>query len=163
MGATALASGISVFGVAGAAQAVQDRWTWCRKCYQLYHAPSGATGCAFDEEHDNSHSGNYTIKFESDGGPGQTGWRYCQFCNCMWFAGNGRLGHCWVGGEHSFSGSGRYLLTKKENHEGGQPNWFWCHKCEVLHFPDSNGVTGACPKEGHHFVLGSGNYVLRCC
>ena len=44
---------------------------------------------------------------------GQDNWRWCNKCQCLFFAGNASLGHCPAGGAHALEGSGNYTLEQQ--------------------------------------------------
>jgi hypothetical protein len=93
----------------------------------------------------------------------QNGWRWCQLCQGLWFAGNPTLGVCPARGTagHSFTGSGNYTLTRySDAFPGGQDGWFWCSRCAGLWYVFNN-TRGVCPAgSGGHSYNGSDDYAI---
>jgi len=85
----------------------------------------------------------------------QPGWRCCNDCNGLFYAGGGSLGACPVGAGHDDTGSGDYVLSTEGT---GRYGWHWCSKCMGLFFA-KDGL-GHCPAGGSHDDTGSGDYVL---
>jgi hypothetical protein len=95
----------------------------------------------------------------------QTGWHWCQKCDCLWHAQSAAPGVCPAGGAHTATGSGDYALFDKPAHPFNktimaQSDWRWCEKCGGLWHPSSAKPTGACPAGGGHIATGSGDYAL---
>ena len=162
-------AGAFALGRADPAQASQGGWRWCRWCQGLWFSGNGWGGFCPNPypdngtEHSSVFSGNYLVKFSSEGGPGQDGWRWCSFCEGLWFARNGLYGdNCPSYDFTHFAGdSGAYRLPfATGNDPGMQSNWRWCSKCEGLWFAGNN-TGGFCNGEGAHDQTGSGNYILR--
>jgi hypothetical protein len=99
----------------------QDGWYWCVNCQGMFFNPYGDTVeiglCpAFTRYSGLGHRrlwGSYRIEQlpNLDGGPRQTGWRWCSRCAGLWFIGNKSSGRCWgndVG--HTSGNSGNYAL-----------------------------------------------------
>ena len=93
----------------------------------------------------------------------QNNWRWCSKCQGLFFAGNGTMGFCPVGGEHvPISGGNSYNMTHNSPAAPGQPDWRWCNKCQVMFF--GGGVsTSRCPApvKGKHDLTGSGDYTIE--
>jgi len=93
----------------------------------------------------------------------QGSWRWCRFCQGLWFSGNPTLGVCPARGTagHSSAGSGNYSLPSGDDSFHGQLWWIWCSRCQGLWF-SGNDTRGVCPAGpgGHEFV-GSGVYALN--
>ena len=86
----------------------------------------------------------------------QAGWRWCNQCYCLCFAGFGR-GHC-IGQEgHNLSTSGEYLVPFTTIPAGAQPGWRWCDTCQGLVLAD-NAPDGHCFGGGTHSFSGSAAY-----
>jgi hypothetical protein len=88
---------------------------------------------------------------------GQSDWRFCQECYCLFYAGFGKLGLCAAGGQHRQGNSYNYVLL--HDHRPGedvsqQLGWAYCPRCEMLTWGN-----GWCPGSGHHILEGnSENY-----
>ena len=91
--------------------------------------------------------------------PSQSGWRWCQKCQGLFFSGNPDQGVCPAGGRHDASRSGAYLMTFGDGGEGMQAAWRWCQKCQGLFF-SGNPDQGACPAGGRHNASRSGAYLM---
>ena len=92
--------------------------------------------------------------------PSQSGWRWCEKCQGLFFSGNPDQGACPAGGRHDASRSGAYLMTFGDGGEGMQAAWRWCEKCQGLFF-SGNPDQGACPAGGRHDASRSGAYSMR--
>src|SRR5205814_1663667 len=91
--------------------------------------------------------------------PSQSGWRWCEKCQGLFFSGNPGQGACPAGGRHDASRSGAYLMTFGDGGEGMQAAWRWCQKCQGLFF-SGNPDQGACPAGGRHDASRSGAYLM---
>lgn len=135
----------------------QDGWRYCSRCQGLAFAGNGWLGrCSAGGEHNFSHSGRYTLAYESSG---QGDWRWCHRCEGLFFHGNDSFGRCPAGGTHApdaLSRSSNYTLVQDGS---GQDGWRWCGRCQGLYFR-GHGF-GICPADGSHIDAGSGNYVLQ--
>jgi len=92
----------------------------------------------------------------------QNGWRWCHFCQGLWFAGNPTRGVCPALGTagHSMAGSGNYSLQTSPHFLYGQTEWFWCHRCQGLWYRGNN-ILGVCPAgAGGHDFAGSNDYAI---
>jgi hypothetical protein len=89
----------------------------------------------------------------------QAGWRWCNKCQGLFFAGSATQGVCPAWGAHDSTGSGNYQLEANVPAAPGQHNWRWCHKCQGLFFA-SHPFQGRCPAGDAHANVGSGNYIL---
>ena len=92
--------------------------------------------------------------------PSQSGWRWCEKCQGLFFSGNPDQGACPAGGRHDASRSGAYLMTLGDGGEGMQAAWRWCQKCQGLFF-SGNPDQGACPAGAGHDASRSGAYSMR--
>jgi hypothetical protein len=149
----------------------QSGWRFCNQCLCLWFGDSNSArdNCPIGGAlpHNTAGSGNYTLKQESDGGPGQKWWRYCPFCQALWFIGGGQTGSC-SGGTvfgHYDAGfgivSGFYVLetsTSFTNGTNGQTGWRHCANCQELVFAPNGGTVGACAAGGGHNTNGSTDY-----
>jgi hypothetical protein len=88
----------------------------------------------------------------------QAGWRWCNRCQGLSFAGGGEIGKCPAGGAHNHAGSYSYTLIRV-SYAAGQNGWKWCNKCQGLSF-SGNASQGACPAGGHHDHGGSADYCM---
>lgn len=88
----------------------------------------------------------------------QDGWRHCNKCRALYFAGNpGSV--CPVSGEHSYDAGGNYTLSVDAANPKGQSHWRYCTKCHALFFGDS--ANSRCPKgPGLAHTSGGSNYAL---
>ncbi len=93
--------------------------------------------------------------------PKQPGWRYCDKCKALHWAG-GELGVCPRGGQHQATPSYHYNVTMDDPSAPGQPDWRFCEKCKVLHW--IGGKPGICPGStppgGPHLSTVSSKYTL---
>jgi hypothetical protein len=188
-GVTGLAvatTGAWTLGSAGPASAAQPEWFWCDVCQGLYfmggqmegdvplngvcpnfYNPRGPHGAPDTEQFE------YSLKFNVDGGRGQSGWAYCMWCRGLFFARNGHSapsGKCpgsYTGLGHLPPFGSNYRIEYENggrDRPGGQNQWAWCHLCEGMWF-NGNGDRGYCPGavelDGHHAATDSANYILR--
>jgi hypothetical protein len=176
--AAGLAAGVTALTVAtgGAAHADQIYWRWCKRCGGLWFDGNGTNGrCPegwFEAGHDRAGSGNYALKYITDGGHGQSNWRWCASCQGLWFGGTGwfgdcpardTLGHYPVG---PYASSGNYVLEHEGDYDTWgfcQPQWRLCVKCLGLYFDGNTpGRSGVCPKDNQwHRTDLAANYYLR--
>jgi len=91
--------------------------------------------------------------------PTQSGWRWCQKCQGMFFSINPDQGPCPGGGRHDATTSSAYLMTFGDAVQGMQGSWRWCQKCQGLFFGGSNDQ-GTCPAGGPHDASRSGAYLM---
>jgi hypothetical protein len=95
-------------------QGGQSAWRWCAKCQGLFFGGNPTQGrCAADgAAHYGSGSGDYTLDSEGPTAPtgAQPGWRWCNQCQGLFFAGGSTLGTCPSGGPHGAEGSGAYVV-----------------------------------------------------
>jgi hypothetical protein len=154
----------------------QPNWAWCSQCQSIWYAGRVASSVCplpsthpdgFPSQHAFAGSNNYNLTYgiapqDFHEAPGaQGGWAWCERCGCLWFTGNGKVGHCAGGGGHSKAGSGAYLVAEAAGAKSGwQHDWRYCDKCLVLWF-SGNGV-GLCPAGGGHSQAASGqNYIVK--
>jgi hypothetical protein len=146
-------------------------WRWCNKCQGLFLAESPESSssggtvfnnlgvCPAGGTHNDTMSGNYMLP---QSGAGQSGWRWCNQCGGLFFAGN-NLGVCPAPHSHTEAGSDTYVLPQSGV---GQSGWKWCSKCQGLFF--AVGGVGVCPSRvgqptnqpGSHNGSAMGGYVL---
>lgn len=95
----------------------------------------------------------------------QSGWRWCNRCQCLFYGDNYTTGWCTEGGGHNYQGSGNYTPGYGRR-EPGQPDWCWCNRCQSMWWGGSSS-DGACPADGRrgrgrgHSKDGSGNYHIE--
>jgi hypothetical protein len=94
----------------------QPAWAWCHKCQGLGYGPQFASSlCPAGGQHDATGSGNYTLDFEAADTPAdqQRGWRSCNRCQGLFFAGGGAAGVCPAGNGHNSDGSSSYVMRSQ--------------------------------------------------
>lgn len=102
---------------------------------------------------------NYFLMLNSADAPGQTGWRWCQKCQCLWMGMN-TGSKCPAGGPHSLEASGHYTIVHNADSNGpGEKSWRWCQKCQCLWFTGLSATK--CPVGGLHSSSGSGAYRIQ--
>lgn len=77
----------------------------------------------------------------------QSGWRFCQKCQALFFDGDQRKGKCAAGGSHDEAGF-NFTLTHDTVAEG-QRDWRSCTKCSTLFF-DGYQKKGVCAAGDAH-------------
>lgn len=87
----------------------------------------------------------------------QAGWRWCSWCQGLFFRGDA-AGVCPAGGGHDDSRSWNYVLFANAPEHPGQGGWKWCRKCQGLTFMSQ--ATGSCPAGGAHDDGDSAAYVV---
>jgi hypothetical protein len=144
----------------------QGDWKWCSNCSSLFFNPNTRgfnTGrgwglCAANQEglgHYDIGSRTYILPTSASSG-GQPGWRWCNKCQCLFFAGDGSLGGCPAGGSHHLmGGADEYFLPSSG---AGQDNWRWCGQCECLFFAAND--LGVCPTPSGHHDSGGGEFFV---
>jgi hypothetical protein len=164
--AVALAGAASVL-TAAPALASQGGWRWCNQCQGLWYGFNGPSNkpCPLNPSlitHNSSGSGNYTL-MDGNQRANQDGWRWCRFCQGLWYTGNSCAGFCPARGAqgHSSQGSVPYALFVTDIGSlfpPGQELRAWCYKCQGLSY---RGVSvGYCPAGGGHSAAGSLNYAV---
>ncbi|MFP5346407.1 MAG: hypothetical protein ACLGIA_05220 [Actinomycetes bacterium] len=92
----------------------------------------------------------------------QSGWRWCNRCQCLFYGDNYTSGWCTRGGGHNWSGSGSYT-PNYGSYSPGQGGWCWCNRCQTMWWGGSNN-SGYCPADSGggrrqgHSKYGSGDY-----
>lgn len=111
-------------------------------------------------------TGDYTLKFNTDGGPGQDGWRHCRLCEGLFFFDSSRpnSSNCPLtsGASPHDPNTGIYRIAFAPTVvPHGQRNWRWCKRCEGMWFNghDDNGRCPATLGEGH-INEDSADYIL---
>jgi len=90
------------------------------------------------------------------GGSKQSGWRWCNRCQCLFYGDNYTSGWCEQGGGHNYGGSGNYTPSYGSGSEG-QNGWRWCSKCQNMWWGGSQNK-GRCSSGAGHSKDGSGDY-----
>src|SRR5207249_1972436 len=115
----------------------------CLKCEGLVYSNKSSKGsCSADRgSHDPAPGRAYLIDLNSPGSRGRDGWRWCQACLGLFFAGGSSLlGVCPVNQcGHDDAHSGNYILRSFEDvgpwlPDGCQADWWLCSKCAGLFF-----------------------------
>jgi hypothetical protein len=88
----------------------------------------------------------------------QSGWRWCNRCQTLFYGENYTTGWCTEGGGHNYRGSGNYTPTYGSG--PGQREWRWCSKCQSLWYGGSP-KRGRCPAGDGHSSQGSGDYHIQ--
>lgn len=138
-------------------------WKWCSKCQALANVGGSSLGpCPAGGDHDHSGSGYYTpLHLSPSNGSGgfyvgQPSWKWCNKCQCMFYAGGAKMGLCQAGGAHDPTGSNDYTLVYDASYTSGQDNWRWCSKCQELAYAGISN--GKCPAGGTHDFGSSYDY-----
>ncbi|MCQ4044741.1 hypothetical protein [Streptantibioticus rubrisoli] len=96
----------------GNAPHAQSGWRWCQKCQGLFYAlnPDQGTCPADRQAHDSSGSAPYAMPYDDGNAPhAQSGWRWCQKCQGLFYALNPDQGTCPADRQaHDSSGSASY-------------------------------------------------------
>jgi hypothetical protein len=140
----------------------QSDWFPCTKCLCLFFAGSRDSNlglCAAGGAHEKWDNGNPNSNFVlSTSGAGQSGWKWCNKCQCLFFGDPIHDPNACVAHTHNDIGSGDYFL---ETSGGGQSDWRYCSKCQGLFFAGTPGSNlGVCPAGGNHTDSGSADYFL---
>jgi hypothetical protein len=92
----------------------------------------------------------------------QENWRWCHFCQGLFFAGTANQGACPANSPgHNSQPSGNYVLIGNTPSAVGQHEWKWCYNCGILFFGGSTAIRGVCPgRFGPHDGTQSGEYTL---
>ncbi|MBO3750515.1 hypothetical protein J5X84_30945 [Streptosporangiaceae bacterium NEAU-GS5] len=149
------------------ASASQSGWLWCNQCQSLWWPGNGfQVRCPKGPGwlHNSTGSGRYVVNDERSNDGGQSGWRWCAYCQALWFAGNGDRGYCTINGAggHTSAGSRNYRVVQGLT-TSDQDGWAWCRQCDGLWY-FLNGTGGYCAFQGggfSHSILGSGGYALN--
>jgi hypothetical protein len=86
----------------------------------------------------------------------QTGWRWCNRCQCLFYGDNYTSGWCVRGGGHNWRGSGNY--KPHHDYHYGEDDWHWCDRCQSMWRGGDDHHNSACPSGAGHRRYGSGNY-----
>ncbi|MDS4071093.1 MAG: hypothetical protein RKO24_15885 [Candidatus Competibacter sp.] len=88
---------------------------------------------------------------------GETDWRVCFRCRCLFRAGIGDASLCPAGGRHFNHASANYRLANKGH---GQHGWRRCRKCACLFYNGNPSDPGLCSDGGFHNPIGSDEYIV---
>jgi Peptidase family M23 len=141
----------------------QRHWRLCGKCGCLFNGEYIAQSkCAGNSSapHVIAHpTQNYFLTLNSPDAPGQSQWRWCHKCQCLWMGLNAGS-RCPAGAAHALDNSGDYIVLHQADANGpGEKNWRWCHKCQGLWF--AGLAATRCPAGGQHSQSGSGKYRVQ--
>jgi hypothetical protein len=97
----------------------QHQWKSCRQCGGLFFSGYEGTRhstCPAGGTHDGAASGDYSISMSDRGVSGQSGWKWCQRCEGLFFSGYSgtRNSTCPARGPHDGSASSDYILATTE-------------------------------------------------
>lgn len=174
-GLSVAASSVGLVGFASPAYAMQSNWRWCHRCEGLWFAGNNTNGaCSADgggagyPGHSREGSGNYTLKFNFDGGPGQDGWRHCFGCQTLFFYTGEPRGPvaCPRNPDAGHDPNTGIYRVEYFPHvpSGGQREWRWCMSCEGMWF-NGNPGRGQClsrvTDDGMHVSIDSAEYIIR--
>jgi hypothetical protein len=162
---------VQVERLGGGQLPMQRDWRWCDKCQGLYFGGGWATSrCPAGDTHrraDQDHSGDYSLPMDAIAAADrQSGWRWCDKCQGLFYGPAVASSHCPAGGIHSApgqSGSSDYSpFHNAAPNPDRQSDWRWCDKCQGMFFgprtADSRcpaGDTHRPPAQSH-----SGDYSL---
>jgi hypothetical protein len=142
----------------------QDGWRCCQKCSGLFYGlrlqrDPDEGHCAAGDKHDSTNSKDYMVPF-GDAGPGmQTGWRYCQRCQGLFYVDNPTQGACPCGGQHDHANRSALYDMSLEGPPGMETGWRWCAKCEGLF--NSGNQESICATGGKHDGSSSAKYAMK--
>jgi hypothetical protein len=88
----------------------------------------------------------------------QHDWRWCNYCQCLFYEKDYTSGCCSKGCGHNWRGSGNYYAGYGEG--PGQAGWCWCKNCENMWWGGSTNK-GKCAEGGGHVKDGSGDYYIH--
>ena len=146
-------------------------WRECLHCRSLVREeaadlPCAAPGFANHEPYNaGSPSDDHRLVAYDPSYGGQTNWRHCQKCGCLYYHLNGQPSVCAADHENHemLPGSPGYQIRMDVPDLAGHTYWRRCTNCQVLyieHHPDDYGVSD-CPAPDQTRHLGSTNrYVL---
>ena len=149
----------------------QAGWRWCSRCQGLFYGPLVAgSSCPSGGPHADpsvSGSSNYVLRLGVPEQAGmQSGWRWCNNCQSLFFGPMHAQSACPAGGAHAspdVSGSANYSLGSDTTPRvGHQDQWRWCPKCKSLYFGPGRDAS-TCPSGGKHGtspLTESSNYLL---
>ncbi|QDQ09412.1 hypothetical protein [Streptomyces spectabilis] len=162
---------VQVERLGGGELPVQSDWRWCDKCQGLYFGGGRATSrCPAGDTHRaaaESRSGDYSLPMDAPAAADrQSGWRWCDRCQGMFFGPGVVNSHCPAGGAHADpgqSGSSDYSPYHNAAQDPGrQSDWRWCDKCQGLFF-GPGAPNSRCPAGDTHRLpelSRSGDYSL---
>jgi hypothetical protein len=90
----------------------------------------------------------------------QHDWRWCNYCQCLFYEKDYTSGCCVKKCGHNWRGSGNYYLGYGSG-APGQTNWRWCSRCENLWYNGSSYKGKCAGNSGDHRSTGSGDYHVQ--
>jgi CubicO group peptidase (beta-lactamase class C family) len=99
--------------------------------------------------------GSASLAFAKD----ESGWRWCNKCQGLFFGDNLEKSTCPGGGKHALEGSRVYILALNEKDTRFQRGWRRCSQCQGLWF-GRDREKGKCPAGGVHAEAGNEDYAL---
>lgn len=165
-GLVAVAGAVELTSAVQASAATQDLWGFCSYCRCMYYGYTASRGygtcSATGGAHDHT-TDSYNYHFSTTGG-GQSGWRWCNKCCVMFYAGSGTTGGvCAYDGSHHTASSTSYNYhVYYEPYTGSAPlyqsGWHWCTSCAALVWNTNGSYYVECQATGHYHTRGSRIY-----
>ncbi|WP_433235983.1 hypothetical protein ACQPYK_26305 [Streptosporangium sp. CA-135522] len=168
-GLIALAGTVAEVAQPSDAFAVVAGFRSCPKCQTLWSAAPPYGNCPAGGTHEEYGSWNYSVKEQPDGGAGQTDWRICAACECLWWSGTLAKACSGDPNGHRISSRTRpksryYLVEYGTVPSDGllrQAGWKSCDNCSALYFAGPGAPPSRCPNGGAHVGVYSWAYNLR--
>ncbi|HEX6096408.1 MAG TPA: hypothetical protein VF432_08805 [Thermoanaerobaculia bacterium] len=155
---------VLALGVSASANELQSQWRRCKKCDALFLPKvSSPSACPVGATHKAVSGHNYLVPYESFTEDGQHGWRVCNRCRQLVFAGGGDHSPsvCPKGGAHDPTGSANYkLLNNPVPDVTTEEGWMWCIQCGALFLPGSGTASDKCAAGGAHKTPWSVRYFM---
>ncbi len=145
----------------------QSLWRYCMQCMALFYdgystkgvcpgaGPLGRIGGLKGHK-----AAGYMFVLPHDiPGPGQNNWRYCKFCQSMFFDGYSDKGKCAGSPSGGHVAEGYMFVLPHDIVDTGQAEWRYCDRCHSMFFNGypTKGVCAAGPgghkAEGYNFSL----------
>jgi hypothetical protein len=157
--ATVGAASAFLTGTARATVGWQFGWGYCIYCSAMFFTQvsvfAPCPGSPYNPGQHNTGSENYVYQMWHDesglmnSSNPQPNWRFCDLCDCLFWAGN--AGHCWgnqygYGSHQQISGSYNYDNYWASTIPGSQLYWRYCKNCSELYYQGPSGSSaGVCP------------------
>jgi hypothetical protein len=175
--------GVATVGIASpvlteTAQAItyQPHWGFCNYCAGLYNIDVANTAGSDNfcpnptfGGHGGTVTYNYLIPHDVGGNYPQPNWRWCTYCDALYYGGHESTSRCpnsqsnpyWP--HHNRGVSFNYSLFYYSGPTGTndpQLNWRWCGRCQGLFYDGSlpRGASNICPAGSGGHTPGSGSY-----